>query len=497
MKNKKSRRAYRNLLALTQELSVIGGAAELLHWDQEVNMPAKAIEFRSQAESYLAEQGHKKLTRKRTGKWIEAVQGQFADDPIKEANCREWGRAYERAAKIPSRLVGEVAAASGMAQVTWSEAKKTNDFSIFAPSLQLLVDLHKEAAECWGYEDVPYDALLEEYEPGLRTKALDRLFQELTDGVQKILQEVPQNPNLKDIRADYPIAAQAQLCQEIATAFGFDFQAGRIDVSAHPFCTTLGPEDVRLTTRYDERDFTDSLSSVLHETGHGLYEQGLPKKNFGTPCANSVSLGVHESQSRLWENHVGRSLDFWRCWHPRAVLYLPELAQFTPEELTQHMRRVRPSLIRVEADEVTYDLHVALRFEVERDLFSGELKVEDVPERWNARFKELFGIEVPDNAHGCLQDVHWAHASFGYFPTYSLGNLRAAQLMDAAAKQIPYLHEQLATGSYAPLLQWLRSNIHVHGQQFTPEELMKKATGETTDARFYLKYLRERYMHGQ
>jgi carboxypeptidase Taq len=295
------------------------------------------------------------------------------------------------------------------------------------------------------------------------------------------------------LEAAYPVAGQQALNREVAEAFGFDFEAGRIDTTAHPFCSGIAPGDCRLTTRYNERDFTQSLYGVMHETGHGLYEQGLPEKEFGLPTGNAASLGIHESQSRLWENHVGRSLAFWECWHERACHHLPALRRFSPAQITQAVTRVAPSFIRVEADEVTYDLHILLRFEVERALVERRLEVKDLPAYWDERFQAMFGLKVPDDAHGCLQDIHWSLGSLGYFPTYTLGNLNASQLMCRARQDCPSLAGDLRSGQYTTLLAWLRRQVHTLGQQHRASDLMQRATGQPTQVRFHLDYLREKF----
>ena len=294
----------------------------------------------------------------------------------------------------------------------------------------------------------------------------------------------------------YPIDGQKALSKEIATAFGYDFAAGRIDTTMHPFATSLGPFDQRITTRYNVRRFEVSLYGIMHETGHALYEQGLRADRVGLPSGDAVSLGIHESQSRLWENHVGRTPQFWQLWHATACKFLPDLARYSPADLATGVQRVAPSFIRVEADEVTYDLHILLRFEMELALIEGRLKVKDLPEAWNTRFYELFGLIVPDDARGVLQDIHWSLGSLGYFPTYTLGNLNAAQLMNAAEKNVPELSEQIGRGNYAPLLRWLRENVHQHGRTYLPAELMLRATGEPTQACYRIEYLRNKDQMG-
>jgi carboxypeptidase Taq len=295
---------------------------------------------------------------------------------------------------------------------------------------------------------------------------------------------------------NYPVAEQQTFNNLISTALGYDFEGGRIDTTTHPFATSLGPNDQRITTRYDEKVFQMSLYGIMHETGHALYEQGLPKEAFGTPLGSAASLGIHESQSRLWENHVGRSASFWDRWYPDAIRCLADLKRFDPAAVIRGVHQVRPSLIRVEADEVTYDLHILLRFEVEVGLIEETIAVRDLPAIWNERFAELFGIKVPNDRVGVLQDIHWSLGALGYFPTYTLGNLNAAQLMHRASTDIAGLNGSLDRGEYRPLLDWLRTKIHRHGRRYLPNDLMTRATGEPTKAKYRIEYLREKYGRG-
>jgi carboxypeptidase Taq len=410
---------------------------------------------------------------------------------------REWRRNYDRQTRLPADLVEEFSRASAIARDAWVEARKGSEFSRFQPHLEKLLHLSRRMADHWGYERTPYDALLEGHERNAKAAELKELFARLRPAIVEILQpafersrSIPENC----LEADYPIEGQQALNREVAAAFGFDFEAGRIDTTAHPFCTGLGPRDCRLTTRYNPRDFSESFYGVLHEAGHGLYDQGLPEAHYGMPLGSAASMGIHESQSRLWENHVGRSREFWEYWHPKACRHLPALARFTPAQIHAGVNRVAPSFIRVEADQVTYDLHIILRFELELRLVEGDLKVGDVPACWNEQFEKLFGLKVPDDARGCLQDIHWSLGAFGYFPTYTLGNLNAAQLMDAAAKQVPGLSQELAMGNYGNLLQWLRAKVHGTGQRFTPQEMMQAATGAPTQSEAHLAALRGKFL---
>jgi carboxypeptidase Taq len=351
-------------------------------------------------------------------------------------------------------------------------------------------------ADCWGYTASPYDALVEGYETGVTASQLREVFSTLGPAIVALLG--PARERSAAIPADflhghYPVAAQQAFNRKVAEAMGFDFEAGRVDTTTHPFCETLGPGDCRLTTRYDERNFAQSLYGVLHEAGHGMYEQGLIAEQYGTPLGSAASLGIHESQSRLWENHVGRSPAFWEHWYPTACAHFPDLKRFTAAQVSAAVNRVSPSFIRVEADQVTYDLHIILRFGIELKLIEGNLAVADVPACWNQEFEKMFGLKVTNDADGCLQDIHWSIGTIGYFPTYTLGNLNAAQLMRRAAQDNTSLDTELARGNYANLLKWLREKVHSPGSRFTPPELMQRATGAPTQSAHHLEYLRKKF----
>jgi carboxypeptidase Taq len=488
---------YQKLLARSREIALLDGAANLLSWDQETYMPARALEFRADQLAHLSGLTHRLFTAPEVGDWIKACEDHpFASDSKEAVNVREWRRSYDRQTKLPPELVEELHRTTSLARETWVEARRRSEFPLFQPHLAKVLELNRRMADHWGFEECRYDALLEGYERGARASEIRKLFAELRPAIVSILgpaMERAKSVSADILDGDHPRAAQQAFNREVAEAIGFDFEAGRIDTTAHPFCTGLGAGDCRLTTRYNERNFAQSLYGILHEAGHGLYEQGLPSEDYGTPAGTAVSLGIHESQSRLWENHVGRSLHFWEHWLPKACRHFPSLSRFTPEQMTRAVNRVAPSFIRVEADEVTYDLHIILRFEIELKLIEGELNVADVPAWWNEEFERMFGLKVPDDAHGCLQDIHWSLGSLGYFPTYTLGNLNASQLFARARQDNPSLAGELQAGGYGPLLTWLRDRVHRHGQRFAPQELMEQATGEPTQARYHFEYLRKKF----
>ena len=487
---------YQKLRERFREIALVGGASSLLSWDQDTYMPPKAAPIRADQLACLTGWRHRLAVAPEVNDWIKACEDLGFPAGSKEAaNTREWRRDYDREAKLPQALVEDFERASSLARMAWVAAREKSQFPIFAPHLAKLLALTREKAEHWGYEESMYDALLDGFEPGVRAAQLSALFAELRPAIVALLGPAAEWSAKSPgdlLSGDYPIAGQQALNREVAAAIGFDFDAGRIDTTAHPFCASPGVGDVRLTTRYNAKDFSISLYGVMHETGHGLYDQGLPEGDFGTPAGEAASLGIHESQSRLWENKVGCAPAFWEHWLPKAARHLPDLARFSPAEITTALNRVSPSFIRVEADEVTYDLHIILRFELELRLLQGDLAIADLPGAWDEEFEKMFGLRVPDDARGCLQDIHWSLGIFGYFPTYTLGNLNSAQLFAAARKQVPGLDAQLAQGSYGRLLGWLRANVHAHGRCLRPRELMQRATGEPTRIAWHVEYLRNK-----
>jgi carboxypeptidase Taq len=494
--------AYDSLLQRSKEIAIFNSAASVLSWDQETYMPAKAGAYRAEQLGQFAGMTHRMATGPEVGDWIKACEdkmppcGDEEECALRAANVREWRRDYDRATKLPSKLVEDLAKTTSLAREEWAAARRESNFSAFAPWLEKILALVREQADAWGYTTCAYDALLEGYEPGARASELTPVFADLQKQLTPLLPQLQKITEAVDpvrLEGNYPVAAQQKFNRLVAEAMGFDFEAGRIDTTTHPFCTEMGPKDCRLTTRYNEQDFTSSLFGVMHEAGHGLYTQGLLPEQFGTPMGTYLSLGIHESQSRLWENQVGRSLAFWQQWYARARKQFSGLDGLSLEEFWIIVNRVKSTHIRVEADEATYNLHIILRFEIEQRLVSGELAVADMPQAWNKRFEELFQIPVPDDARGCLQDVHWSIGAIGYFPTYTLGTLNAAQLFHAATQQVPGLESDFQNVKYDRLLGWLREKIHRHGRRYSPTELMKLATGESTQATYFMDYLKGKY----
>jgi len=487
--------AHAQLTAELREIALLGSIGSVLGWDERTQLPAKGTDHRAAQATLLARLVHDRFTSPKVGDLLAALEASKPTDDA-AAVAREVRRDYDRATKLPPKLVEEQTRTAVMAQAAWAEARAKSNFAAFAPWLEKILALSREQAECWGYTTCRYDALLEGYEPGARAADLAPVFADLQKQLSPLLPALEKITGAVDparLEGEYPVETQRLLNREIAAAIGFDFEAGRIDTTVHPFCTEMGPRDCRLTTRYDGRDFTSSLSGTMHEAGHGLYTQGLDAAHFGTPVGTYVSLGIHESQSRLWENQVGRSRAFWAHWYPRVQQIFPSLASLPLEEFWLLVNRVKPSHIRVEADEVTYNLHIILRFEIEQKLLSGDLPVNDLPAAWNQRFEQIFGLAVPDDARGCLQDTHWALGLIGYFPTYTLGNLNSAQLYAAALKQDVAIGAEIEDGRYTRLLAWMREKIHRHGRRYSPPELIERATGEPLRATYFIDYLKTKY----
>lgn len=488
---------YAELIRRSKELGVLNSCAAVLGWDQQTYMPTQGANLRGEQMALLASLSHQKFTDPKIGELLAGAESDSSLDDGAKANVRELRRGYDRATKLPPSLVEELARVTTQAQQAWQTAKSKNDFATFCPLLEKVVVLKRQEADAVGFKAHPYDALIEEYEPGTTVAELKSLFAGLTAELVPLIRKISlsaKKPDPDVLQRDFPIERQRVFAEAAAAAFGFDFSAGRLDVTAHPFCSGFGPGDCRITTRYNPKFFNEAFFGVLHETGHALYEQNLPAEHFGTPLGVACSFGIHESQSRLWENQVGRGRPFWEHFFPRLQQTFP--TAFTGVNLDEFyfgVNDVKPSLIRVEADEATYNLHIALRFELELALLTGELPVKELPGVWNERFKALLGLEVPSDSQGCLQDIHWSFGGIGYFPTYTLGNLYAAQLMDAARSNLPGLDDDFRRGEFGRLKGWLTEKVHRHGQRWRANELCKRATGNDLSPKPFLNYLKAKY----
>ncbi len=492
--------AYAELMRRVKAVSLLNSCGSLLHWDQQTYMPPRGSAHRAEQLALLAGLAHAQFTAPEIGDLLSEAESANVTHVPRSApavNIREVRRAYDRATRIPARLVEELARTSALAQDVWVEARKASDYDRFRPWLEKLVALKRDEAKAIGRDGPLYDALLDEYEPGETAARLAPIFAELQSALVDLVGKIgasAREPDRTVLHRTFPIPAQEAFGKAVAAAFGFDFHAGRLDPTTHPFCSGIGPGDTRLTTRYDPEDFGDAFFSILHETGHGLYDQGLNAEHYGTPMGDAVSLGIHESQSRLWENFVGRSHAFWCHWFPRARHAFPEaLTGVDLDAFVFAINDVRPSFIRVDADEATYNLHILLRFELEQALIAGDLPVADLPAAWTHGMQRLLGVTPPDDARGCLQDIHWSGGGFGYFPTYTLGNLYAAQFYAAARSDLGDLDGMLRRGEFLPLKEWLNRRIHREGQRYRAAELVVAVTGEPLTPRYLLRHLTEKY----
>ncbi|MFN8499683.1 MAG: carboxypeptidase M32 [Anaerolineae bacterium] len=492
---------YSELLEIANTLSDIAAAGAVLEWDQEVMMPPKGGEGRAHQAATLAAIHHEKLTAPRTGDVIARLTEAMADGGAytiaERALVREMKRQFDLAVKVPPRLVRQLAEAASRGVEVWRQARASNDFALFAPSLRHTYDLKRQLAENLGYTDSPYDALLDQFEPGMTAAQVGSLFGPLRDQTLALLARIKAAPqvDVSVIQGEWDGQKQWDFGIRVLGDMGYDFQAGRQDLSAHPFTTSFtAPYDVRVTTRVDRNDLTSALFSTIHEGGHALYELGFDPSLARTPLANSPGLAMHESQSRLWENYIGRGRPFWRRYFPLLVDTFPDQLRADDfERFYLAVNRVEPSLIRVEADEVTYNLHIILRFELEQALIEGRMAVEDLPEAWNAKMGAYIGITPPSDANGVMQDIHWPSGGVGYFPTYSLGNLIGAQLYYTMRETYPDFDDRVAAGDLGFILGWLRENVHRHGHLYSTNELLQRATGKPLDETYFGRYLAEKY----
>ncbi|MEC4677813.1 MAG: carboxypeptidase M32, partial [Nitrospirota bacterium] len=434
--------------------------------------------------------------------WVDLETGSLKTeasnwDDAAQALLREVWRDYHHATQLPSDFVRTLGLETSLAHEVWIEARKTNDFSLFVPNLKRIIALKKQETEYLGYAESPSDALMDSFEPGMTVSKISPLFESLKAKLVPLLQKIRQSEIKADeglFRLAYDPQKQWDFGLSVLKTMGYDFERGRQDRSAHPFTTSFHPTDVRVTTRIDEHDLLSSLFSSIHEGGHGLYDQGLSKEYYGTPLGDSISLGIHESQSRLWENSVGRSRAFWTYFFPKLRETFPQnFKNIDFETFYTAINGVRPSLIRVESDEVTYNLHVMLRFEIERLIIEDNLPVEELPEVWNEKMESYLGIRPETDTDGVLQDVHWSGGAFGYFPTYTLGNLYAAQFFNQAKKDMPDLEKNIAAGNLLPLKSWLNDNIHRWGRQYSSEQMVQRVCGEAPNPDYFTDYLEEKF----
>ncbi len=491
---------YHRLIAEIKQISLLGSCASVLGWDKQTYMPKGGAGHRAEQLALLVGMIHERATAPQIGDYLAEIENSdLVSDPYSEAavNVRELRRDYDRAIKLPRSLVEELARVATISQQVWREAREESDYALFQPHLKKILDLKYQQVRALGNGETPYDTLLDDYEPGETSENLTRVFSGLRDELVELVGAIAESgkkPDENILTRTYPIDQQEAFGKIAAAQIGFNFDNGRLDITTHPFCSGIGPGDTRLTTRYNTHHFSESFFSIMHEAGHGIYDQGLNDEYYGTPMGSSISLGIHESQSRMWENFVGRSEAFWAHFFPKVQAAFPDaLSDVSERDFYGAINTVAPSFIRVEADEATYNLHIMLRFELEQALINGGLKAEDVPGVWNETFEKYLGITPPDDTQGCLQDIHWSGGGIGYFPTYALGNLYAAQFFEQARQEVGDLDAQFAEGVFDPLKNWLTEKIYSQGQRYRANELIEVVTGKPLSHEPLMRHLRAKY----
>lgn len=494
--------AYDQLLDHTKQANLLGSTGSILGWDQETLMPPGGLAHRTRQLAQIAKLTHQMNTDPRIGEWLDACEADAAltSDPlsVSAVNLRELRRDYEKATKLPEALVVEMSETTSQAKHEWAEARKVNDYKRFKPWLAKVVELNQRKAECYGWDTTsgggePWDALADSFEAGMTAASVAAVFTPLRERLVPLLEDIlgsKTGPANTFNELKLPVEQQKKFVKDISAAVGFDYDRGRLDESTHPFCSGSHCNDVRMTTRFHEDNVNDALGSTLHESGHGIYEQGLLEEHIGTPMGAAVGLSIHESQSRMWENQVGRSQAFWKWCYPKLEQYFGQAAsRLSMEQIYGGANIVNPGLIRVEADEATYNLHIMIRFEIERLLMKGDLSVDDLPDVWNKMYNDYLKVEVPDDTRGCMQDIHWSMGAIGYFPTYTMGNLYCAQFFEAAREELGDLDAMFAQGNFTPLREWLNKNIHAHGQRYRSADLIQHVTGKPLSADPLMRHL--------
>jgi carboxypeptidase Taq len=489
--------AFDRLRERLAEVNGLTKAATLLLWDQRVMMPPGGAEARAEALGTVSRLAQERFIDDEVGRLLEELRGleESSDyDSFEASLVRTTRRQHEKARRVPPELVGEMRRASALGLAAWGPAKERSDFEQLRPHLETQLELRHRYVGCFPPADETYDVLLDDYEPLMKTAEVRHVFDELKEELVPLIEEIGEAGAVDDsfLHGDFAPAAQRDLGLEVVRAFGYSEDEWRLDETAHPFMTSPGAGDIRLTSNFRPDDLS-SLFATMHEFGHGVYEWGVDRSLAQTPLGTGVSLAVHESQSRTWENLVGRSRAFWRWFYPRLQdRFAAQLGSVDEEAFYRAVNKVQPSLIRIDADEVTYNLHIILRFELEQDLIDDRLELSDLPEAWNARMEEYLGVDVPDAASGVLQDMHWAGGALGYFPTYALGNVISVQVWERALEDLGDLDERFECGEFGDLREWLREHLYALGARFTPQETIERVTGSRIDAKPYLRYLREK-----
>jgi carboxypeptidase Taq len=479
-----------------KDLEYLSNAFAALYWDTRVNAPKKGVPYRSGMLGYLSAEQYKLQTSPAVKDFLDEFSAVPGLDDVTAGMVRVIRREYDRTMKIPEKEYREYAVATSEAEAVWEEARAKSDFALFRPHLKKLIDYNRRFIGYWGYKGTPYDTLLDFYEPGATVETVNGAFVPLRDAIVSLLERIGKSrvrPDDTFFKKVFPAAQQEAFGRHVLEKTGYDFEAGRLDVSTHPFTITLGPGDIRITTRYLEHEFRSALFGSIHEGGHAMYEQDIPSSLVGTSLFRGVSMGIHESQSRFWENIIGRSRAFWTHFLPEAKKRFPQFEGVSLEAFYRGINTVTPSFIRVEADELTYSLHVIIRYEIEQQIFNGGAEADDLPALWNRKYQEYLNIEPKNDAEGILQDMHWSGGSFGYFPSYALGNLYSGQFLHAMKKDLPDLNERVAAGDFTGICDWLKNKIHVHGSIYDPGVLLKMVTGEELSAQYFIDYLNEKY----
>ncbi len=484
---------YTTLSDQLRRIADIRYATAVLQWDQETHLPTNGAAIRGQQIATLSELSHQLFTDPANGRLLQELLQNEQLSALEKKNVALCYEDYQRQTLFDSAFVKEMATVTQEAFHQWIKARTENDFTVFAPTLEKIVRLKQKEADILGYQDHPYNALLNDHDKGLTVALCDQTFDALKQPLKKLIDQIPVQ-TATPLHPPYPRSQQWDLSIDLLKKMGYDFESGRQDISEHPFSIAFNPNDVRITTRIDENDYSNMIWSTIHELGHAFYEQGLPVDQYGLPAGEAASYSIHESQSRLWENHVGRSAEFCVFLLPILKQYFPHSFQhISSEQFYQSVNQVKPSLIRTEADELTYHFHIIIRYEIEKGLITGELKVKDIPLIWKDLYMKYLNIQVPDDRLGALQDVHWSHGSFGYFPTYSIGSLYAAQFFEKAADDIKNLSNDIRTGRFDSLLKWLRTHIHQYGRTLTSEELCNQVTGKGLDIQPFLHYAEKKF----
>jgi carboxypeptidase Taq len=492
--------ALEKFMDLDEKISHFNSILGLLSWDQKVIAPKKGRPIFAKASGTLRTEAFKLTVSEEMGELLSILSspkaGEYLDETAK-AKVRERLKFYNRSKSIPAEMIKDFSVLTSQANDAWEEARENNDFEKYLPYLEKIVEFKRKAIEIYGYENHPYDALLDEYEPGLTVEKLDPLFVKLrqssTDLLKRI-QNASYKPKIEIFEQSYSVEKQKEFNRFILPLIGFDMNGGRLDETVHPFAQTVNTGDVRITTRYLEDNVRSAIFGTIHEAGHGIYEQNIDPRFEDSVLQEGASFGIHESQSRFLENMVGRSEEFWKYFYPKLQEHFPEqLEKVELDDFYRAVNAVHPSFIRVEADELTYNLHIMVRYEIEKALIAGEIEVKDLPTIWNSKMHEYLRITPSNDSEGVLQDIHWSFGGFGYFPSYSLGNLYAAQILSKIKVDVPDFYQSIEKGDFAVMQNWLKENIHQYGMLYTPDDLIVKATGEELNADYLVQYLEDKY----